>query len=274
MSTTVVLDPGCCAAGSQPEEAFRSAGGKALVLTAATGGRLHDEPDDAGHPDGWSWRVADLLGLHRQAVLAGCPVPLARVASTWAAVVDEVATDRWDAVVLPVPARETPELLDGPRLLLRVLDARLDDLAGAVGDDPQAAAQVAALLGLRPPLAELVAVAAAAVGLGGADEHRRHGCARPGGLAVPTLRRDDVTGAPLPAVGVRSDGDGYVWWVRVAEGAVPQLHHEVDRVLVTVGRERRMLPLPAALTRCTVRAATVVGDRLEVRFVPDPDAWR
>ena len=39
------------------------------------------------------------------------------------------------------------------------------------------------------------------------------------------------------------------------------------------GTARRTFRLPAALARCEVRAATVVADRLEVLFVPDPDAW-
>ncbi len=294
-----MLDPGCCPAGSYPEEAFRAAGGKALRLQPApsTGDGVHEGLDDAAVHDGpldgggggeggegdgpggldgggWLWRVADLLGVHREAVLAGCPVPLAGAVRVWSVVAQEVETGRWDAVVLPTTAAVAGPLVDAPELLLRVLDQRLDGLAGAVGQDPRAAGHTASLLALRPCLAGFAAVAAAAVVMGGTQEHDGHGCLQRGGLGLPRLLRHDPAGAAVPAVGVARETDGYLWWVQVPAGTVPELVHEVDRMSVTVAGQRRRLRLPAALRRCTVRAATVVGDRLEVRFLPDPDAWR
>ncbi|MDT3445945.1 ArsA family ATPase, partial [Pseudofrankia sp. BMG5.37] len=53
-------------------------------------------------------------------------------------------------------------------------------------------------------------------------------------------------------------------------GAPPRLG---DELVVTVGPHRRLLPLPAALRRCDVRAAWLRDNRLVVAFVPDPDQW-
>lgn len=280
MAGRVVLDLACCPAGSAPERTVRRAGGKAVVLAAAGVAPVvptevcDGEGDVAGDPVAWGWQVAGLLGLHREAVVAGCPVPLADEATTWARVADELAGDRWDVVVLRAAPAGVGRLVEAPEVLVRVLDARLDALAAAVGADPHAAAEVATLLDLRPRLLALRSTAGAAVVVGHPHQHREHGCSRPGALAVASVDRDDPVSAQRPATGVRRDGDGFVWWLDLPAGEVPQLHREDDRLLVATGAQQRTLPLPSALARCAVRAATVVADRLEVRFAPDPDAWR
>jgi arsenite-transporting ATPase len=46
-----------------------------------------------------------------------------------------------------------------------------------------------------------------------------------------------------------------------------------DELVVTAGGTRRVLALPSLLRRCRVAGAGLQGDRLEVRFVPDPEQW-
>ena len=46
-----------------------------------------------------------------------------------------------------------------------------------------------------------------------------------------------------------------------------------DELVVTVAGHRRVLALPSALRRCTVAGASLVDDRLQVRFEPDPALW-
>lgn len=286
MTSRVVLDLGCCPAGSSPERTVRGAGGKAAVVTAHgpdvsasrcdSGSRsdVGDVGDSGVVPVAWGWRVAGLLGMHREAVVAGCPVPLAAQVTTWAAVAEELAADRWDLVVLRVAPGAAGRLLEAPEVLLRVLDARLDGLAAAVAADPGVAVEVEALLELRPLLLPLRATARGTAAVGSPRQHGDHGCPRPGALAVAGVDARDPLGSPRPVTGVDADGDGFVWWLELPPGQVPLLHREDDRLLVETAGQRRTLSLPAALARCTTRAATVVGDRLEVRFAPDPGAWR
>jgi hypothetical protein len=280
VSASVVLDLGCCPVGSAPQDAFRDAGAKAVVVAGpaeTVGDPLSREgavrDDGTVDVDSWAWRLADLLGLHREALLAGCPVPLAAEAQVWARVADERDADRWDAVVVPVTSAGAGPLLDAPSLLLRVLDARLDALAPLVGDDPAAATQVASLLGLRPALQRLVAVAAVAVGAGDRAAHAHHGCVRPGGLALGSI--DPGSGAlARPGTGARADGDAFVWWAELSGDSLPGLHREGGLLAVEADGCSRTLALPAALARCDTDSAVVVDGRLEVRLVPDPDAWR
>ncbi|MGJ7441399.1 hypothetical protein [Aquipuribacter sp. MA13-6] len=271
MPTSVLLEPGCCPAGSGAAAALERAGGKSVVVAPRPGaGLLRD--DGSLDADGWPWRVADVVGLPRAAVTAGCPVPLADAATTWARVAEELAEDRWDAVVVPSGGARAAELVEGPGLLLRVLDARLQALAPSIGDDPRDAASAAGLLDLRPGVAALAAVAAGVTGLGSTVQHARHGCR---GTAVLGLPRVSGPGAaPEPTTGVRPDGAALLWWLELPGGADPDLHQEGDALVVGLEGVRRTFRLPAALTRCRVVAATVVADRLEVRFEPDPDAWR
>ncbi|MBT2405904.1 MULTISPECIES: ArsA family ATPase [unclassified Streptomyces] len=46
-----------------------------------------------------------------------------------------------------------------------------------------------------------------------------------------------------------------------------------DELLLTVGPYRRIVPLPAALRRCTVSGAALADDVLRIRFTPDPGLW-
>lgn len=271
MTTSVLLEPGCCPAGSGAVVALERAGGKAVAVAPRPGaGLLRD--DGTLDVDGWSWRVADVVGLPREVVTAGCPVPLADAVTTWARVVEEQAGDRWDAVVVPLGGVRATELVEGPGLLLRVLDARLQALAPSIGDDPRDASRAAGLLDLRPDVAALAAAASALCGLGRSDQHALHGCRGTAVLGLPRVGGPGET--PQPTTGVRTDGTGLLWWLELPAGADPELHQEGDRLLVALEGVQRGFRLPAALTRCRVVAATVVADRLEVRFEPDPDAWR
>lgn len=267
----VLLDLGCCPAGSTPERVVRDRGGKAVVVAPVEpAGLRHDEQPD---PDGWVGHVADLVGLHPQALAAGCPVPLAEHVLTWARVAQELDADRWDAVVVPAPGALAVALLEAPAVLLRTLDARLDALAGTVGDDAEAARRVAGLLVLRPRLRALADVAAGASLAGHTARHREHGCDR-AVVGLGTVDPADPTAPPRPGLGVRTGDGDLLWWLEVPAGTLPDVHREEDRLLVRVGSAWRELALPPALTRCRATAATVVADRLEVRFTPDPDSWR
>ena len=263
-------------------------GGKCVVLTARSGpsaagadadgddgdGDAVGRPGGPGAPEatGVTQALARLVGLHPTALAVGVPVPLAHRLRTWSDVRHELATDRWDLVVLRVRPGAAADLVQAPDLLLRVLDARLDAMAPTVGSDPGDAVLTADLLALRPELLAARAVAEAACSAGHPAQH--DGCDRPGALGLATVDAHDPTGRSVPAVAVRADGDGFVWQVAVPAGSEPEVWHQRDRLAVRVGDQRRTFRLAPALTRCRVRAARVVAGRLEVRLDPDPDAWR
>ncbi len=46
-----------------------------------------------------------------------------------------------------------------------------------------------------------------------------------------------------------------------------------DDLVLTVAGHRRLVSLPSVLTRCQVDGAALAGDRLRVRFRPDPSLW-
>ncbi|MCY0926518.1 ArsA family ATPase [Streptomyces sp. H27-H1] len=111
-------------------------------------------------------------------------------------------------------------------------------------------------------------------------------------LPVPHLGRDphgpedlaQLAPAPAPAtaprpvwaVEDRTAEDGVLLW-RVplprAEKRELGLVRRGDELLLTVGPYRRIVPLPAALRRCTVSGAALADDELRIRFTPDPDLW-
>ncbi|RFU83524.1 ArsA family ATPase [Streptomyces triticagri] len=97
---------------------------------------------------------------------------------------------------------------------------------------------------------------------------------------------DDLAALGLPApaaprsVDLRIDDrladDGVLVWHIPLPGAVREdldLVRRGDELLVTAGRFRRILALPAALRRCTVAGAGLREGELRVRFAPDPDLW-
>ncbi len=74
---------------------------------------------------------------------------------------------------------------------------------------------------------------------------------------------------------VQPDGDGFVLSLALplARRQDLGLSRSGDELVVTVGGHRRVLALPSLLRRCTVVGAGLVGERLRVRFVPDPAQW-
>ncbi|MGR4879433.1 ArsA-related P-loop ATPase [Streptomyces sp. LARHCF249] len=70
--------------------------------------------------------------------------------------------------------------------------------------------------------------------------------------------------------------DGVLVWVVPLPGAHKReldLIRRGDELLITVGPYRRIVPLPAALRRCTVSGAALAEDALRIRFTPDPGLW-
>ncbi|MFJ6753752.1 ArsA family ATPase [Streptomyces sp. NPDC091273] len=86
--------------------------------------------------------------------------------------------------------------------------------------------------------------------------------------------------APAPrrawAVEDRLAGDGVLVWVVALPGAHKSdldLVRRGDELLLTAGPYRRIVPLPAALRRCTVSGAALTAGELRIRFTPDPGLW-
>ncbi|MFJ4780844.1 ArsA family ATPase [Streptomyces sp. NPDC088762] len=70
--------------------------------------------------------------------------------------------------------------------------------------------------------------------------------------------------------------DGVLVWVVPLPGAHKReldLIRRGDELLLTAGPYRRIVPLPAALRRCTVSGAALAEDALRIRFTPDPGLW-
>ncbi|WP_314254737.1 ArsA family ATPase [Streptomyces kutzneri] len=89
-----------------------------------------------------------------------------------------------------------------------------------------------------------------------------------------------VPGAPAPrrawAVEDRLAEDGVLVWVVPLPGAHKSdldLVRRGDELLLTAGPHRRIVPLPAALRRCTVSGAALADGELRIRFTPDPGLW-
>ncbi|MCX5306475.1 ArsA family ATPase [Streptomyces sp. NBC_00160] len=89
-----------------------------------------------------------------------------------------------------------------------------------------------------------------------------------------------VPEAPAPrrawAVEDRLAEDGVLVWVVPLPGAHKSdldLVRRADELLLTVGPHRRIVPLPAALRRCTVSGAALAQGELRIRFTPDPGLW-
>ncbi|URN11792.1 ArsA family ATPase [Streptomyces radiopugnans] len=70
--------------------------------------------------------------------------------------------------------------------------------------------------------------------------------------------------------------EGVLLWRLPLPGAVREtlsLVRRGDEVVVTTGPFRRVLPLPAALRRCSVVGARLADGELTVRFEPEPGSW-
>lgn len=81
---------------------------------------------------------------------------------------------------------------------------------------------------------------------------------------------------PVPdLLDVQADGEGFVLSLALplARRQDLGLTRTGDELVVTVGGHRRVLALPSLLRRCTVAGAALTGERLRVRFVPDPAQW-
>lgn len=111
-------------------------------------------------------------------------------------------------------------------------------------------------------------------------------------LPVPHLGRDphgtedlaELAPAPAPAMAPRPAWavedriaeDGVLLWRVPLPGAEKRelgLVRRGDELLLTVGPYRRIVPLPAALRRCTVSGAALADGELRIRFTPDPELW-
>lgn len=95
-------------------------------------------------------------------------------------------------------------------------------------------------------------------------------------LAPPAPAHAPAAARPVWAVEDRLGDDGVLVW-RVplprAEKRDLDLVRRGDELLLTVGPYRRIVPLPAALRRCTVSGAALADDALSIRFTPDPGLW-
>jgi arsenite-transporting ATPase len=106
----------------------------------------------------------------------------------------------------------------------------------------------------------------------------------PVGLAALTEVGADLYGDEDPAadpnevdalLDVRRDGEEYVLSMALplARREELDLSRSGDELVLTLGGHRRVLVLPSLLQRCQVAGAALAGERLRVRFVPDPALW-
>jgi arsenite/tail-anchored protein-transporting ATPase len=74
---------------------------------------------------------------------------------------------------------------------------------------------------------------------------------------------------------VDPDGDDFVLVMALplASRGTVDVARAGDDLVVTVGGHRRVLTLPSVLRRCAVASGDFDGDRLRVRFRPDPNLW-
>ncbi|WP_164254441.1 ArsA family ATPase [Streptomyces sp. S4.7] len=107
----------------------------------------------------------------------------------------------------------------------------------------------------------------------------------PGGLGGPADPDDLAERAPDADPGPHADPwwvedrreeDGLLVWslpLPGAEKADVGLVRRGDELLLTVGPFHRIVPLEAALRRCTVSGAALTDGVLKVRFTPEPGLW-
>ncbi|MFF8270739.1 ArsA family ATPase [Streptomyces sp. NPDC016562] len=237
--------------------------------------------------------LARLLPAERQAAralrpvlaqLAGVPMPaqwLYEAAARWDAELAEVqAVIEADTTEVRLVAEPGPAAADALRLgrlglALHQLPVRAvvanrmvpqgsadPWLAGLAAQQEKYAAEWAA---------ELPVVALAHLGRDPRD---------PQDLAVLAQTPGLVPGPPAPrtdwAVEDRRAEDGVLVWAAPLPGVRKSeldLIRRGDELLLAAGPYRRIVPLPAALRRCTVSGAALADGVLRIRFTPDPALW-
>ncbi|MCX4525480.1 ArsA family ATPase [Streptomyces sp. NBC_01551] len=241
--------------------------------------------------------LARLLPAERQAAralrpvlaqLAGVPMPaqwLYEAAARWdeelAAVQAVIEADTTEVRLVAEPGPAADAALRTGRLGLALQRLRVADvvanrilprgsadpwLAGLAAQQEKHTAQWAADLPVLP-LAHL-----------GRDPQG------PDDLAALAALPDTAPPAPAAAPGPRPEWpvedrlaeDGVLVWVVPlprAEKRDLDLIRRGDELLLTVGPYRRIVPLPAALRRCTVSGAALADGALRIRFTPDPGLW-
>ncbi|WP_232792194.1 ArsA family ATPase [Actinacidiphila yeochonensis] len=99
--------------------------------------------------------------------------------------------------------------------------------------------------------------------------------AAPAELPLPVPEAEPRAVEPWTVVDRLAD-EGHFLWSLPLPGAGREgldLVRRGDELVVDAGGFRRILPLPSALRRCTVRGAALRDGALQVRFTPDPDLW-
>lgn len=78
---------------------------------------------------------------------------------------------------------------------------------------------------------------------------------------------------PRPRVG--RSGDAFVWsWpLPFAQPDAVAAQAVGDDLLLTVGGQRRVVPLPSVLRRCELQSAILSGGLLRLSFIPNPAVW-
>ncbi|GAA2263825.1 hypothetical protein GCM10010145_40760 [Streptomyces ruber] len=100
-----------------------------------------------------------------------------------------------------------------------------------------------------------------------------------GGDDLTALGVPGAVPAPAPVAWPVTDAladEGVLVWHIPLPGAVREeldLIRRGDEIVVTAGGTRRIVPLPSALRRCTVRGAALREGELRIRFAPDPELW-
>jgi arsenite-transporting ATPase len=76
-----------------------------------------------------------------------------------------------------------------------------------------------------------------------------------------------------PRVGRTAEEFVWIWPLPFAEPSSVAAQTVGDNLILTVGEQRRVLPLPSVLRRCELRAATFEGSVLRLTFIPNPAVW-
>ncbi|MGN6333585.1 MAG: ArsA family ATPase [Motilibacteraceae bacterium] len=247
-------------------------------------------------PDALRWYIDRFFPLERRVAralrpvlgrAAGVPAPKERVLDAIGRLHEELVdvrallTEPGTSVRLvttpdDVVLAETRRTLTSLALYGYRVDAVVANRLVPAGDDPWraawASAQAGRLAGLERDVAPLPVL------------RGPYGAGEPVGADPLAALAEQLYGGTDPAapaddvelVSVERSGDEFVLVVPLplAERENLALARSGDELVLTVGPHRRVLALPAALTRCTVAGAVLREGRLRVRFEPDPALWR